>query len=137
MNSLDPARSRKILVVDDDPDISLGTCWRLKHAGFETLTASDGDEGVQMAKQHRPDAILLDVRMPRMDGFTALQHLAASPETKDIPVVMLSASIVDQQRALDSEVRFFLPKPCDGKKLLAAIHAVTDCESRGNQPTLT
>ena len=100
----DHERPQKILIADDDLDISMGTSRRLQHAGYETITASDGDEGLELARAHQPDAILLDVRMPRMNGFTVLKHLASCAETKDIPVVMLSASVVDQQRALDSGV---------------------------------
>ena len=114
----------KILVVDDDQDISFGTCRRLEHAGYQTITAMDGVEGVQQAMEQLPDAILLDIRMPRMDGFTALQHLKANDRTKAIPVVIVSASLVDQQKALDSGAQFFLPKPCNTKQIVDTVHAV-------------
>ncbi|MDA9856999.1 response regulator [Rubripirellula sp.] len=124
MNPHNSKRQPKVLVIDDDQDISFGTCCRLKHAGYETITAGDGMEGVEQAMKQLPDAILLDIRMPRMDGFTALKLLKESERTKNIPVVILSASIIEQQKALDSGAHFFLPKPCGTKQIVDAVHAV-------------
>ena len=69
----------------------------------------------------KPDAIVMDIRMPRKDGMTALAELQQNSATRDIPVIVLSASLRDQQRALDAGARFFLPKPYHGKNLLAAV----------------
>ncbi|MCP4887219.1 MAG: response regulator [Planctomycetaceae bacterium] len=124
MNPHNSKRQPKVLVIDDDQDISFGTCCRLKHAGYETITAGDGMEGVEQAMKQLPDAILLDIRMPRMDGFTALKLLKESERTKNIPVVILSASIIEQQKALDSGAHFFLPKPCGTKQIVDAVRAV-------------
>lgn len=117
---------RHILLVDDDPQLIRATQLRLRAAGFETDSAFDGDEGVHAARALQPDAILLDVRMPRKDGLTALAELQANPETRHIPVVMLSASVVDQKRALDAGASCFLTKPYDGKNLLATVEAVLE-----------
>ncbi len=114
-----------VLVVDDDRDVLLGTRLRLEFAGYETLTAFDGQEGFESALRHHPDAILLDVRMPRLDGLQALTKLQDREETRHIPVVMLSASLVDQQAALDAGAKYFLTKPYQGKTLLAAIKSAT------------
>lgn len=122
----EPSQQMTVLVIDDDADISQGACLRLKHAGYETLTAADGVSGLRLARTHRPDAILLDVRMPLMDGFATLRHLMECPEKRGIPVIMCSASIVNQQRALDAGARFFLSKPYDSQHLLNAVRAVTD-----------
>jgi DNA-binding response OmpR family regulator len=113
----------KILVVDDDREIVFGTGLRLRAVGYETLVAYDGWQGVASARVNRPQAILLDVRMPRMDGLAALEELKRREETKEIPVVMLSASMRDQQVALDSGARYFLRKPYQGGDLLAAVEA--------------
>ena len=113
----------KILIVDDDRDISFGTGVRLRASGYETVTAGDGEAGVAAAERERPDAILLDVRMPKMDGLEALARLKGMPDTKDIPVVMLSASLRDQQAALDTGAKYFLPKPFRGDELLVALEA--------------
>ena len=118
------ARKNRILIVDDDHDILMGVGLRLAVAGYDILTATDGQEAIQTAIQQCPDAIVLDIRMPKMDGMTALHHLQKSKTTKRIPIVMLSASLVDQQAALEAGARFFLTKPYQGKTLVAALDRV-------------
>ena len=113
-----------VLLVDDDPDIIQAASLRLQLAGYGIVTANDGERGVAMAAQSQPDVILLDVRMPRMDGFAALAELKERSDTKDIPVVMLSASVSDQQAALDAGARFFLRKPYRGEQLLRTVETV-------------
>jgi DNA-binding response OmpR family regulator len=110
-----------VLMVDDDEEIVCAACLRLRAAGFDTLTASDGEAGVAAAIANHPDAILLDVRLPRRGGLSVLSELKRKLETKDIPVVMLSASVVDQQAALDAGARFFLRKPYRGDMLVQAV----------------
>ena len=115
-----------VLVVDDDCEIVTAATLRLRAAGYRTQTAYDGESGVALAAGCHPDAILLDVRMPRKDGLTALKELKRRDDTKNIPVVMLSASIVDQQAALDAGARFFLKKPYGGDTLLQAISSALE-----------
>ena len=122
-----------ILVVDDDRAILKGAHLRLRACGFETIEAHDGGEGVASALKDRPDAIVMDVRMPRMDGLTALNELQDNDATREIPVVMLSASLIDQQQALDAGARFFVSKPYDGKDLVGAVQ--TAIRERGSRPT--
>lgn len=117
---------RKVLLVDDDREILHGASLRLRAAGYETLTAHDGRQGVASAVKNAPDAILLDVRMPGQDGFAALDELRQLEPTKKIPIVVLSASVADQQRALEAGARFFLPKPYRGETLLAAVHKAVE-----------
>jgi CheY-like chemotaxis protein len=116
--------SHLILLVDDDRDIVEVASRRLQAAGFETMTAQDGPRGVSLALAHHPDAIVLDVRMPHMDGLAALRQLQSDEKTRDIPVVMLSASIVDRSLTLDAGARFFVRKPYQGTTLVAAICSV-------------
>jgi len=116
----------RILVVDDDRDMVRGARLRLGAAGYETLVAFDGAEGVAKAIDSLPDAILLDVLMPRMSGLSALAALRSHQQTKNIPIVMLSASLIDQQAALDAGARFFLSKPFRAHKLLEAIESALD-----------
>jgi CheY-like chemotaxis protein len=110
-----------VLVVDDDCEIVTAATLRLRAAGYITQTACDGESGVALAAEFLPDVILLDVRMPRKDGLSALKELKKRADTKDIPIVMLSASIVDQQAALDAGARFFLKKPYCGDTLVQAV----------------
>lgn len=115
--------SKQILLVDDEPEIRLGAALRLKAAGYGTMTAADGVEAVAAATEHRPDAVLMDVRMPRRDGLWALSELKRNEATRRIPVVMLSASARDQRLALDSGAKYFIPKPYSGVDLLAALES--------------
>jgi len=116
-----------ILIVDDDKDVLLGASKRLCSAGFQTLLARDGNEALASAAEHRPDAIILDVRMPRKDGLATLADLRADETTKNIPVVVLSASLGEQQAAQEAGARFFLRKPYSGPMLVdAAKRAIAD-----------
>lgn len=117
---------KQVLVVDDETELVRGISLRLAAAGFETCAAGDGDRAIATAVQIRPDAIVLDVRMPGRDGLSVLDELRRKDATHDIPVVMLSASLVDRQRALDAGARFFLSKPYDGKQLVAAVTAAIE-----------
>lgn len=111
-----------VLVVDDERQIAQVACLRLEAAGYRTITASDGVQGVAMAAQQQPQAIVLDVRMPQMDGLTALGQLRSCVDTSHIPIIMLSASLIDKPEALDAGARFFLTKPYDATKLTSAVH---------------
>jgi CheY-like chemotaxis protein len=134
----DPAT---VLIVDDDDEIIRAASLRLRAAGYHTLTAGDGEAGVAAAIANHPDAILLDVRLPRLDGLSALADLKRRSETKHIPVVVLSASVVDQQAALDAGARFFLKKPYRGDMLVEAVRTalttndafcpIADCHPTG------
>lgn len=120
----------RVLVVDDEPDIRDGVSRWLHAAGYETLIAGDGEQGVASAALNVPQAIVLDVRMPRKDGMETLSELRAKKETFHIPVVMLSASLRDEQRALDAGARYFVHKPYDCKKLVSAVKAAIDQPSK-------
>ncbi|MCX8024939.1 MAG: response regulator [Thermanaerothrix sp.] len=80
-----------ILVAEDERDIRELIAFTLRFAGYEVTTVGNGEEAVQAAAQLHPALILMDVRMPRMDGYQACQALKANPALKDIPVVFLSA----------------------------------------------
>ena len=114
----DPAT---VLMVDDDREIVRGASLRLEAAGYRMLAAGDAEAGIAAAIANNPDVIVLDVRLPQRDGLSTLSDLKRRPETKQIPVVMLSASVVDQQAALDAGARFFLRKPYRGDMLVEAV----------------
>jgi len=80
----------KILIVDDDTFLSGIYATKLDLEGFQVATAHDGEEGVKAAQKDKPDLILLDVLMPKLDGFEALKRLKADPNLKDVPVIMLT-----------------------------------------------
>jgi two-component system phosphate regulon response regulator PhoB len=87
------------LVIDDEQDILTLCAVTLTHAGHEVLQACDADEGLRLALEETPDLILLDVMLPRRDGFSLLEELVATPPTAEIPVVMLTARSRPQDRA--------------------------------------
>lgn len=113
----------RILLVDDDQDLIRGACLRLQAAGYEAIEAHNGRDGLAAALEQPPDAILLDVQMPEMDGIEALAELQAQESTKNIPVVMLSASISEQQKALDAGARIFVKKPYQGNSLVEVVRS--------------
>jgi DNA-binding response OmpR family regulator len=129
-----------VLMIDDDREIVRGACLRLRADGYRMLTAGDAEAGIAAAIANHPDVILLDVRLPGQDGLAALSELKRRSETKHIPVVMLSASVVDQQAALDAGARFFLRKPYRGDMLMQAVWAALTtndalCSTADTHPT--
>ncbi|QDU57326.1 response regulator [Aeoliella mucimassa] len=115
------SEKQRVLIVDDEPDIREGASLWLRSAGYDTVAAVNGEQGIEFAETYKPDGILLDVLMPRMDGMQTLSHLRSSLATRNIPVVMLSASLRDEQRALDAGARYFVHKPYDGRSLVSAV----------------
>ncbi len=80
-----------ILLVDDEEDLLATYKTKLERSGFRVITASDGEEAIAVAAKEHPDLILMDVKMPKMDGVTAQQELMKNPETRDLKVVFLTA----------------------------------------------
>ena len=113
---------KTVLIVEDEPLIARIIDLRLCNDGYHTLIANDGIEGVALAILNQPDVIVMDVRMPGKDGITSITELRENCVTQEIPVVVLSASLVDQAAALDAGARFFLTKPFQHKTLLAAVN---------------
>ena len=118
---------KKVLVIDDDADITKALTVRLGAAGYELVLAPDGITGLETARVEKPDVILLDIRMPGIDGFEVNRRLKTIPELAEVPVVFLSAHA---QRAVRQEAwaaggECFLPKPYDAGQLMAVIEAVT------------
>lgn len=113
---------KTVLVVEDDPMIARVICIRLHENGYETITANDGSSGVSEATRRRPDAIVMDMRMPGKNGVEAIMELKQQDVTKEIPVVMLSASLMARSAALDAGARFFVSKPYEHQVLLDAVN---------------
>lgn len=88
----------KVLVVDDEADVLLLCRVNLEFEGYEVIEAHDGEEAMEKVHAERPDIVLLDVMMPKMDGWQVLAALKADPETADVPVVMLTAKVQDQDQ---------------------------------------
>lgn len=130
------AHKPRILVVDDDREIARGLGLRFRAAGFETDLAHDGQAGLKAAGEWRPDVMILDIRMPVMDGLTVLARMQEDDSTKGIPVIVLSANVVDQARckALDLGARCFVEKPFDAKQLVQTVQTVLEQARPGSGP---
>jgi diguanylate cyclase (GGDEF)-like protein len=121
-----PPKQRRILVVDDHPETArLVRNW---FAGqpYDILEASDGDEGVKRAAEDAPDLILLDLKMPRVDGLTAARMLKQDPATRSIPIILLTASkaISDKVEAFAAGADDYVTKPFDFDEVDARIRAM-------------
>ena len=117
----------KILIIDDEDDIREVAALSLESiAGWQVLTANSGAQGLARAAEHKPDAILLDVMMPGMDGPTTFRELRKNPLTAMIPVLLLTAKVqsTDQRRFADLGVEAVLFKPFDPMTLSAQIAVV-------------
>jgi hypothetical protein len=110
-----------VLVVDDDQEVSSCLGVRLQAAGYEVLSAFDGQQGLAAAIEHHPDAVVLDLRMPNMDGLTMLHEMRNHQAVGRTPVVVLSANIRDQHRALEAGANYFVAKPYEAASVLSAI----------------
>jgi CheY-like chemotaxis protein len=115
-----------ILIIEDEPEIRLILSLCLEHSGkFHTLLASDGIDGIEKARESRPDVILLDAIMPRMDGYATCRQLKEDPELAKIPVIFLTAKTDQREvdRALRAGACCCLAKPFDPLTLADHIEA--------------
>ena len=103
-----------LLIVDDTADTRGLYCLYLTYRGFKVLTANDGETAVEMAVRHRPDVVVMDLAMPRLDGIGATQRLKSDARTRHTRIIMLTAHPMEaaQQGAFQAGVDGFLTKPC-------------------------
>ena len=118
--------SEKVLVADDDPDILTVVKINLELDGFEVETAVDGEDALQKATSSPPNVIVLDIMMPRMDGLTALHRLRSQAATAAIPIILLTARGLpeDRVRGLELGADDYITKPFDITELAARVRAV-------------
>ena len=116
----------KILYVEDNDDNIYVVKNRMTRAGFTVLVATDGAQGVTMAITEKPDLILMDMSLPVLDGWEVTRRIKAAPETRDIPVIALTAHAMtgDRERALAAGCNDFDAKPVELTRLLGKIHAL-------------
>ena len=119
---------KKILYVEDNEDNVYMLSRRLKRKGFEIVVAGDGIEGIKMAKSENPDLILMDLSLPKMDGWTATKKIKASEEIQNIPIIALSAHAMEEHKAsaLESGCDDYDTKPVDINRLLEKINQALD-----------
>ena len=119
---------KTILVADDEASMRKVLSLRLGSCGYKIILVADGCEAVQLAKERRPDLVLLDVMMPRLDGFETCRTLKAAQETRDIPVLLITAK---DSESLSADVRAsgadgYVRKPYDYQELLDSIRDVLE-----------
>ena len=116
----------RILVVDDEIYIVHILDFSLGMEGYEVITALDGEQALEKARTEKPDLIVLDIMMPKLDGYETCKILKAEAETKDIPVILLSAKgrNVDQKIGFEVGADDYITKPFSPRKLVERINAI-------------
>ena len=117
-----------VLIVDDDPDLVETVGMLLESKGYEVGKAYDGIEGEESIKKRRPDVLVLDVMMPRKDGYKLCKELKSNKWTQDIPVILLTAvgeavstTTYTHAEGMSTEAEDFIPKPVDANTLVEAV----------------
>jgi CheY-like chemotaxis protein len=118
--------SHTVLLVDDFPDGLEMYDEYLTYRGYHVVVARNGQEAIQQAQQHRPDVILLDIRMPVMTGTDAMQTLRADPTFSNVPIIALTAHALDSERhaALAAGFDELIAKPCLPDELASAVERI-------------
>jgi len=119
-----------LLVIEDEAPLRANLVRILSAEGYRVITAADGDEGLARVLDSRPDAVICDILMPRLDGFGVLTALRSRPETAGIPFLFLTASAdkVDLARGLQSGANEYVTKPFKIAELLAAVRRLLPAE---------
>ncbi|MGB5451060.1 MAG: Hpt domain-containing protein [Sedimenticolaceae bacterium] len=115
-----------VMVVDDSITVRKVTSRLLERHNMQVLTAKDGVDAVTLLQEHRPDVMLLDIEMPRMDGYELARHMRSTPELSDIPIIMITSRTGDKHRtrALELGVKRYLGKPYQEADLLENIYTI-------------
>lgn len=103
----------RVLVIDDEPDVLMLCRVNLELAGHEVVEASNGEDGLEIALAERPDAVVLDLMLPKLDGISVLETLAGNEQTRDVPVILLTAKTQreDRRAAWRAGCTDYLTKP--------------------------
>jgi CheY-like chemotaxis protein len=127
-----PFMSHSILVVDDEPNIVLSLEYLMKQEGYEVRTARSGEEALQEIRENLPDLILLDIMMPKPDGYEVCQAIRANPEWKDIAVIMLTAKgrDVEREKGLALGADDYITKPFATLEVVERVKKILEERSR-------
>ncbi len=118
-----PAARKTVLLVEDNEDNLVVYRTILEHVGYNVIEARDGEEGVSQALRELPDLILMDISIPKMDGWEATQRLKANASTRQIPIIALTAHALeeDRQRAQQAGCDGYLAKPVEPRRVVQEV----------------
>ena len=124
--STDAGENPLVLIADDDEDILQLVAHRLARAGYDVVTANDGEEALEQALERRPSVAVLDVMMPKLDGYEVTRRLRGSEQTAGVPVILLTARVQDADiaRGFDAGADEYVKKPFSPHELPARVQAV-------------
>ena len=120
--------AKKILIVDDEPNIVISLEFLMKREGFDVSVANDGEEAVHCIRAERPDLVLLDVMMPKKNGFEVCQEVKADPELQDVRILMLTAKGRDTEvsKGLALGADAYMTKPFSTKELVERVRSMLE-----------
>jgi two-component system, OmpR family, alkaline phosphatase synthesis response regulator PhoP len=128
----------KVLIIDDEAPIRLLCRVNLEAEGMEVVEAPDGPTGLEVVERERPDAILLDVMMPGLDGWSVAERLLEKEDTREIPIVFLTAraDLRDRARGMDLGGLDYITKPFNPVDLASLVEEVVSAVARGEREQL-
>jgi len=120
------SKTPSVLIADDEPNILLSLQFLMKKTGYEVRTAKDGEEALAEIVRAAPDLVLLDVMMPKIDGFSICERIRANPEWNDVRIIMLTARgrDVEREKGLALGADDYITKPFSTKDAIARVEAV-------------
>ena len=126
-------KTKKILVVDDEPDVASLLTLMLKSQGYNVIAAGDGQEALEKARAEGPDLIVLDIMLPKLDGYKVARMLKFDEKFSHIPIIMLTAKIQEKDRktGLEMGADAYVTKPFDTMQLLEKVKEVLSEKSGG------
>ena len=124
----------KVLIVDDDNEITMLLEFILKEGGYATFVAHNGEDGIKIALEEKPDILVLDLMMPGIDGFQVCAKLKSDDTTKNIPIIMLTALGMgkDFEKGLESGADWYITKPFESQHLIKRIKYLLEAKKKGN-----
>ncbi|MEO0098024.1 MAG: response regulator [candidate division WOR-3 bacterium] len=130
-------KKKKILLIEDEVNLQELIKFRLEEAGYEVLIAGDGLSGLSLVRTQKPDLVLLDLMLPKLDGYTICRLLKMDDATRGIPIVMVTARTMpqDRERGLEMGADAYITKPADFTTLLAKIEELTKKETKKAEST--
>jgi two-component system cell cycle response regulator DivK len=116
-------KTKTILIVEDNEDNLMVYRTILEHVGYDVIEARDGEEGIARAREKHPDLILMDISIPRIDGWEATRRLKENEETRDIPIIALTAHALeeDREKALRVGCDGYLAKPVEPRRVVEEV----------------